>query len=60
MFTGLVNLSLDTRAQSATVAHVVMVLYLASMVSAAFLIYRNETVRTILTGHIVKSKIKVG
>ena len=59
IFTGLVNLTIDTRSQGSLVAHGVMMVYLISMTIVSFGVYKNESVRRIVTGHIVKRDLKM-
>ena len=56
IFTGVVNLTIDTKAQSDWVAHLVMTSYLASMCFLSFIVYEKDSVRKVLTGHIIKPK----
>ena len=44
---------MNTKAQSESVANLVLLVYLASMTLTAFLIYKNESVRRITTGHLL-------
>ena len=46
----------DTRGQSWVVAHVIMNVYMGSMVATGYAIASNESVRSVLSGHLFKTK----
>jgi len=56
IFTGMTNVIMDTKAQNTLVAHIVLSLYMVSMVGVGYAIAANDTVRMILTGHFKKKQ----
>ena len=59
IFTGLTNVIIgDTHGQPAAIAHIIMNIYMASMVWIGYGIAGNETVRRGLTGHAFKKDLK--
>ena len=47
IFTGMTNVIMDTKAQNTVVAHIVLSVYMISMVGVGYAIAANETVRMI-------------